>query len=76
MNDGTPSGQWVDQTVASLNTSHLALPLAFAPPDNRVLLVEDRMSMVLHSTSSLTASSKDVATTEDDGPVARLNSHA
>ena len=39
MNDGTPSGQWVDQTVASLNTVAISmLPLAFVPQDNQSFL--------------------------------------
>ena len=63
MNDGTPSGQWVDQTVASLNTSHLGVAFGVRSSGQPVLLVEDRTSMVLHSTSSLTALEQDVATT-------------
>ena len=63
MNDGTPSGQWVDQTVASLNTSHLGVAFGVRSSGQPILLVEDRTSMVLHSTSSLTALEQDVATT-------------
>ena len=63
MNDGTPTGQWVDQTVVSLNTSHLAVAFGVRSSGLPVLLVEDRTSMVLHSTSSMTALEQDVATT-------------
>ena len=63
MNDGTPSGQWVDQTVASLNTTHLGVTFDVRSSGQPVLLVENRTSMVLHSTSSMTALEHDVATT-------------
>ena len=63
MNDGTPSGQWVDQTVVSLNTTHLGVGFDVRSSGQPVLLVENRTSMVLHSTTSLTALQQDVATT-------------
>lgn len=63
MNDGTPSGQWVDQIVVSLNTTHLGTSFEVRSSGQPVLLVENRTSMVLHSTSSLTALQQDVATT-------------
>ena len=63
MNDGTPSGQWVDQTLVSLNTTHLGVTFDVRSSGQPVLLVENRTSMVLHSTSSMTALEQDVATT-------------
>ena len=63
MNDGTPSGQWVDQTVVSLNTTHLGVSFDVRSSGQPVLLIENRTSMVLHSTTSLTALQQDVATT-------------
>ena len=63
MNDGTPSGQWVDQTVVSLNTSHLAATFDVRSSGQPVLLVENRTAMVLHTTTSMTALQQDVATT-------------
>ena len=63
MNDGTPSGQWVDQKVATLNTTHLAVAFDVRSSGQPVLLVENRTTMVLHTTSSMTALQQDVATT-------------
>jgi hypothetical protein len=63
MNDGTPSGQWVDQTLVSLNTAHLGATFDVRSSGQPVLVIENRTSMILHSTTSMTALQQDVATT-------------
>ena len=63
MYDGTPSGEWVDQTIASSTTDHPGIAFGVRSSGQPVLLVENRTSMVLHTTSSMTALQQDVVTT-------------
>lgn len=62
MNDGTPSGQWVSQTIATSNVSHLALVFSVRSSGQPVLLVEDGSSFDRHSTESMTAVQQDIVT--------------
>ncbi|MEC7635169.1 MAG: integrin alpha, partial [Candidatus Thermoplasmatota archaeon] len=63
MNDGTPGGQWVDQTVVRLNTTHLGVAFAVRSSGQPMVLVENTSAMMLSSTSSMTALQQAVATT-------------
>ena len=63
MNDGTPGGQWVDQTLASLNTTHLGVAFDVRSSGQPVVVIENTSSMMLASTTSLTALHQAVATT-------------
>jgi hypothetical protein len=63
MNDGTPGGQWVHQSIISLNTSHLGVSFDVRSSGQPVLIIENTSQMTLHSTSSMTALEQDVATT-------------
>ena len=63
MNDGTPGGQWVHQSVVSLNTSHLGISFDVRASGQPVLFTENRSHMNFHSTSSMTAVEQTVAST-------------
>ena len=63
MNDGTPGGQWVDQALFSLNASHLGVAFDVRSSGQPVVVVENTSSMMLASTSSMTALEQAVATT-------------
>ena len=63
MNDGTPAGQWVSQTLCSLFTSNLSLQFQVRSSGQPYLLTEDQESIVLHTTSSMTAVEREIATT-------------
>jgi hypothetical protein len=63
MNDGTPGGQWVHQSIASLNTSHLGVSFDVRSSGQPVLFIENTSHMTFHSTTSMTALEQDVATT-------------
>ncbi len=63
MNDGTPGGQWVDQTLVSLNTSHLGVAFDVRSSGQPVVVMENTSAMMLASTTSMTALQQTVATT-------------
>ena len=63
MNDGTPGGQWVDQTLTSLNTSHLGVAFDVRSSGRPVVVMENTSAMMLASTTSMTALQQAVATT-------------
>ena len=63
MNDGTPGGQWVDQTLTSLNTSHLGVAFDVRSSGQPVVVMENTSAMMLASTGSMTALHQAVATT-------------
>ena len=63
MNDGTPGGQWVDQTLTSLNTSHLGVAFDVRSSGQPVVVMENTSAMMLASTGSMTALQQAVATT-------------
>lgn len=63
MNDGTPGGQWIDQTLVSLNTSHLGVAFDVRSSGQPVVIIENTSAMMLASTTSMTALQQTVATT-------------
>ncbi|MGB2372771.1 MAG: hypothetical protein ACPIA6_03640, partial [Poseidonia sp.] len=63
MNDGTPGGQWIDQTLVSLNTSHLGVAFDVRSSGQPVVVMENTSAMMLASTTSMTALQQAVATT-------------
>ena len=63
MNDGTPSGQWVHQTVERTTTSNVTVEFGVRSSGQPLVVVEDDASMRLHSTTSMTAVQQEVATT-------------
>jgi hypothetical protein len=63
MNDGTPGGQWVDQTLVSLNTSHLGVAFDVRSSGQPVVVMENTSAMMLASTTSMTALQQTVAAT-------------
>ena len=63
MNDGTPGGQWVDQAVVTLNTSHLGVAFDVRSSGQPVVILENTSSLMLASTTSMTALQQAVATT-------------
>ncbi|MEL0266342.1 MAG: VCBS repeat-containing protein [Candidatus Poseidoniales archaeon] len=63
MNDGTPGGQWVDQALVSLNTSHLGVAFDVRSSGQPVVVMENTSAMMLASTMSMTALQQAVATT-------------
>ena len=64
MNDGTPTGQWVHQTVSSMaTTSNLSLQFDVRSSGQPVLILEDGQAIHLHTTTSMTAVEQEIATT-------------
>mgnify|MGYP001161365262 FL=1 len=63
MNDGTPSGQWVHQTVETMNTSHMGMAFGVRSSGQPFLWIENTGSLYVHTTSSMTAVEQDVVTT-------------
>ncbi len=63
MNDGTPSGQWVNQILVRSTAENLTFQFAVYSSGQPVLLTEDDSAMNLHTTSSMTAVQQDIATT-------------
>ena len=63
MNDGTPSGQWVNQLVAKTTTGNFTVEFDVHSSGQPVLVTEDDSAIKLHTTSSMTAVEQDIATT-------------
>ena len=63
MNDGTPGGQWVEQTVARSTASNLSVRFDVQSSGLPLLLTEDDDAVHLHTTVGMTAVEQDVATT-------------
>lgn len=64
MYDGTPSGQWVYQTVARLETSNMTAAFDVRSSGQPVVVTEDDSAMQLHTTTtSYTAVEQEIATT-------------
>ena len=63
MNDGSPAGQWVDQTVVRSATSSFSVRFAVQSSGLPLLLTEDGAGFQLHTVISMTAVEQDVATT-------------
>lgn len=63
MNDGTPSGQWVLQTVERTSESNVSVNFAVRSSGQPLVLVEDDSAFTLHTTTSMTAVEQEVATT-------------
>ncbi len=63
MNDGTPTGQWVRQTILNTDASNLSFAFEVRSTGQPVLITEDGNSIDWFSTTSMTAVVQDVATT-------------
>ena len=63
MMDGSPAGQWVDQTVVRSTTSNLSIRFDVQSSGLPLLLTEDDDAIHLHTTRSMTAVEQAVATT-------------
>ena len=63
MNDGTPGGQWVDQTLTAHAGNHTGVAFDVRSSGQPVLILENTTTMAFHTTSSFTALEQDVVTT-------------
>ena len=63
MNDGTPSGQWVHQTISSMNSTSVSICFDVRSSGQPVIVIENSTSIQHHTTTSMTAVEQDVATT-------------
>ena len=63
MNDGTPGGQWVDQTLTAHAGNHTGVAFDVRSSGQPVLILENTTTMAFHTTSSFTALEQDVVST-------------
>lgn len=63
MNDGTPTGQWVDQSITSSNDPSITFAFNVLSSGQPVLITEDNSSVILRTTTSMTAVEKALVTT-------------
>ena len=63
MNDGTPAGQWVHQTVVRSNEANLSVQFDVRPSGQPIVIAEDGQAINLHTTTSMTAVQQEIATT-------------
>lgn len=63
MNDGTPAGQWVHQTIVRSTVDNLSVQFDVRSSGQPLLITEDDQAIHLHSTTSMTAVQQEIATT-------------